>query len=41
MLHEAEGFAEAAFDEVSLDGVAALSADGDADAGGAVVGAAE
>jgi hypothetical protein len=41
LLGEAEGFAQAALDEVSLDGVAAAAADRDADAGREVVLAAE
>ena len=32
MPHEAKGLAEAAFDEIALDGVAAAGADGDAEA---------
>lgn len=41
VLHETEGFPEAAFDEVSPDGVSAAAADGNAHAGGAVVFATE
>jgi hypothetical protein len=37
LLGEAKGFTEAALDEVSLNGVAAAAADGDADAWGKVV----
>ena len=41
MLHEAEGFAESAFDEISGDGVSAAGADGDAEACGIVIFSAE
>ena len=41
VLHEAEGLAEAAFNEVALDGMAAAGADGDAEAGGGIVVATE
>jgi hypothetical protein len=37
VLHETEGFAEAAFDEVAFDGVSAAAADGDPEFGGVVV----
>ena len=37
VLEEAVGFADAAFDEVSLNGIAAAAADGDGEGGGEVV----